>query len=119
PNLITKAGRSGAKLTEVSSHSCATCHSGGKTHIGEFLLLVNEIHALVQKLIHEDSVRQKAMMEIHALVQQPYTTPNHDSETYKGGSSSEQNTHKPTSPITHGFLTEKEYQQLLQDEGVL
>ncbi|GKA99317.1 hypothetical protein Tco_0827254 [Tanacetum coccineum] len=34
-------------------------------------------------------------------------------------SSSEQNTHKPTTPITHGFLTEKEYQQLLQDEEVL
>ncbi|GJV11462.1 hypothetical protein Tco_1353003 [Tanacetum coccineum] len=80
---------------------------------------VDEIHALVQKLIHKDSVRQKAMMEIHALVQQPYTTPNHDSKTHKGGSSSEQNTHKPTSSITHGFLTEKEYQQLLQDEGVL
>ncbi|GJT91338.1 hypothetical protein Tco_1080183 [Tanacetum coccineum] len=45
------------------------------------------------------------------ILQQPYTTPNHDSETHKGGSSSEQNTHKPTSPITHGFLTEKEYQQ--------
>ncbi|GKA16753.1 hypothetical protein Tco_0696590 [Tanacetum coccineum] len=53
------------------------------------------------------------------ILQQPYTTPNHDSETHKGGSSSEQNTHKPTSPITHGFLTEKEYQQLLQDEEVL
>ncbi|GKA98678.1 hypothetical protein Tco_0826615 [Tanacetum coccineum] len=26
---------------------------------------------------------------------------------------------RPTSPITHGFLTEKEYQQLLQDEKVL
>ncbi|GKD57703.1 hypothetical protein Tco_1291090 [Tanacetum coccineum] len=54
-----------------------------------------------------------------AILQQPYTTPNHDSETHKGGSSSEQNTHKPTSPITHEFLTEKEYQQLLQDEEVL
>ncbi|GJX80406.1 VAMP-like protein YKT61 [Tanacetum coccineum] len=54
-----------------------------------------------------------------AILQQPYTTPNHDSETHKGGSSSEQNTHKPTTPITHGFLTEKEYQQLLQDEEVL
>ncbi|GJR89837.1 bifunctional TH2 protein, mitochondrial-like protein [Tanacetum coccineum] len=51
-----------------------------------------------------------------AIIQQRYTTPNHDSETHKGGSSSEQNTHKPTSPITHGFLTEKEYQQLLQEE---
>ncbi|GKE58440.1 hypothetical protein Tco_1497625 [Tanacetum coccineum] len=50
-----------------------------------------------------------------AILQQPYTTPNHDSETHKGGSSSEQNTHKPTSLITHGFLTEKEY----QDEEVL
>ncbi|GKE69112.1 hypothetical protein Tco_1527184 [Tanacetum coccineum] len=27
--------------------------------------------------------------------------------------------HKPTSLITHGFLTEKEYQQLLKDEEVL
>ncbi|GJZ10018.1 hypothetical protein Tco_0544777 [Tanacetum coccineum] len=64
-----------------------------------------------------------------AILQQPYTTPNHDSETHKGGSSSEQNTHKPTSPVwffyfpilTGGkkFLTEKEYQQLLQDEEVL
>ncbi|GJS55811.1 hypothetical protein Tco_0629173 [Tanacetum coccineum] len=35
------------------------------------------------------------------------------------GSSSEQHTHQPTSPITEGFLTEKEYQQLLQDEEVL
>ncbi|GJR05412.1 hypothetical protein Tco_0528396 [Tanacetum coccineum] len=49
-----------------------------------------------------------------AILQQPYTNPNHDSD-----SSSEQNTHKPTTPITHGFLTEKEYQQLLQDEEVL
>nr|GFB73198.1 hypothetical protein [Tanacetum cinerariifolium] len=54
-----------------------------------------------------------------AILQQPYTTPNHDSDTCKGGSSSEQNTHKATSPITHEFLTEKEYQQLLQDEEVL
>ncbi|GKA57676.1 hypothetical protein Tco_0756864 [Tanacetum coccineum] len=54
-----------------------------------------------------------------SILQQPYTTPNHDSETHKGGSSLEQNTHKPISPITHGFLTEKEYQQLLQDEEVL
>ncbi|GJR76255.1 hypothetical protein Tco_0088620 [Tanacetum coccineum] len=53
------------------------------------------------------------------ILQQPYTTPNHDSETHKGGSSSKQNTNKPTSPITHGFLTEKEYQQLLRDEEVL
>ncbi|GJX75222.1 peptidase S10, serine carboxypeptidase, alpha/beta hydrolase fold protein [Tanacetum coccineum] len=41
------------------------------------------------------------------------------SETHTGGSSSKQHTHQPTSPITHGFLTEKEYQQLLQDEEVL
>ncbi|GKF01962.1 hypothetical protein Tco_0028885 [Tanacetum coccineum] len=54
-----------------------------------------------------------------AILQQHYTNPNHDSETHKGGSSSEQNTHKPTTPITHGFLTEKEYQKLLQDEEVL
>ncbi|GKD62616.1 hypothetical protein Tco_1300125 [Tanacetum coccineum] len=54
-----------------------------------------------------------------AIPHQPYTTPNHDSETHKGDSSSEQHTHKPTSPTTHGFLTEKEYQQLLQDEEVL
>ncbi|GJX95904.1 hypothetical protein Tco_0351702 [Tanacetum coccineum] len=54
-----------------------------------------------------------------AILQQPFTTPNHDSETHKGGSSSEQNTHKPTSPITYKFLTKKEYQQLLQDEEVL
>ncbi|GJV99979.1 hypothetical protein Tco_1555231 [Tanacetum coccineum] len=139
---------------------------------------VDEIHALVQKLIHEDSVRQKAMMDLavqfdnasaakhdlrqayekcndipqetrtlidtflkqesdkdyemnlainpftpekptEAIPHQPYTTPKHDSETHNGGSSSEQHTHKPTSPITHGFLTEKEYQQLLQDEEVL
>ena len=54
-----------------------------------------------------------------AITHQPYTTPNPDSETHKGGSSSEQHTHKPPSPITHGWLTEKEYQQLLQDEEVL
>ncbi|GKF39658.1 hypothetical protein Tco_0119719, partial [Tanacetum coccineum] len=30
-----------------------------------------------------------------------------------------QHTHQPTSPITEGFLTEKEYQQLLLDEEVL
>nr|GEW34002.1 putative reverse transcriptase domain-containing protein [Tanacetum cinerariifolium] len=36
-----------------------------------------------------------------------------------GGSSSEQHTHQPTSLITGGFLNEKEYQQLLQDEEVL
>ncbi|GKC54927.1 hypothetical protein Tco_1077672 [Tanacetum coccineum] len=54
-----------------------------------------------------------------AILQQPYTNPNHDSDSHKGGSSSEQNTHKPTSLITHEFLTEKEYQQLLQDEEVL
>nr|GEZ42975.1 hypothetical protein [Tanacetum cinerariifolium] len=54
-----------------------------------------------------------------AILQQPYITPNHDSDTHKGGSSSKQNMHKPTSPITHGFHTEKEYQQLLHDEEVL
>nr|GEY53610.1 hypothetical protein [Tanacetum cinerariifolium] len=152
---------------------------------------VDEIHALVQKLIHEDSVRQKAMMDlavqfdnasaakhdlrkayekcndisqgtltlidtffdkdyemnlaiyrktskiekqieskyvcnpptpkkpIEAILQQPYTTSNYDSETHTGGSSSEQHTHQPTSPITGGLLTKKEYQQLLQDEEVL
>nr|GEV86492.1 leishmanolysin-like peptidase [Tanacetum cinerariifolium] len=36
-----------------------------------------------------------------------------------GGSSSEQHTHHPTSPITEGFLTEKENQQLLLDEEAL
>nr|GEZ78214.1 hypothetical protein [Tanacetum cinerariifolium] len=36
-----------------------------------------------------------------------------------GGSSSKQHTHQPTSPITEGFLTEKEYQQLLQDKELL
>ncbi|GJW60864.1 retrovirus-related pol polyprotein from transposon TNT 1-94 [Tanacetum coccineum] len=36
-----------------------------------------------------------------------------------GGSSSEQHTHQPTSPITNGFLTEKEHQQLLLDEETL
>ncbi|GJS54352.1 hypothetical protein Tco_0627714 [Tanacetum coccineum] len=36
-----------------------------------------------------------------------------------GGSSSEQHTHQPTSPITDGFLTEKEYQQLILDEEAL
>ncbi|GJZ99043.1 hypothetical protein Tco_0671594 [Tanacetum coccineum] len=50
-------------------------------------------------------------------IPQPKQSPN--SETYRGGSSSEQHTHQPTSPITEGFLTEKEYQQLLQDEEVL
>ncbi|GJT93118.1 hypothetical protein Tco_1081963 [Tanacetum coccineum] len=41
------------------------------------------------------------------------------SKTHTSGSSSKQHTHQPISPITHGFLTEKEYQQLLQDEEVL
>nr|GEV10766.1 hypothetical protein [Tanacetum cinerariifolium] len=41
------------------------------------------------------------------------------SETHRDGSSSEQHTHQPTYPITQGFLTKKEYQQLLQDEEVL
>ncbi|GJY84012.1 hypothetical protein Tco_0497388 [Tanacetum coccineum] len=41
------------------------------------------------------------------------------SETHRDGSSSEQHTHQPTYPITQGFLTEKEYQQLLHDEEVL
>ncbi|GJW51118.1 hypothetical protein Tco_0092469 [Tanacetum coccineum] len=54
-----------------------------------------------------------------AIPQLPYTTPNHDSETHRGGSSSEQHTHQPTSPITEGFLTDKKYHQLLQDEEVL
>ncbi|GKD72033.1 hypothetical protein Tco_1326123 [Tanacetum coccineum] len=36
-----------------------------------------------------------------------------------GGSSSEQHTHQPTSPITDGFLTEKEHQQLILDEEAL
>nr|GEZ54254.1 hypothetical protein [Tanacetum cinerariifolium] len=54
-----------------------------------------------------------------AIPQQPYTTPNHDSETHRCGSSSEQHTHEPTSPITEGFPTEKEYQQLFHDEDVL
>nr|GEU63909.1 hypothetical protein [Tanacetum cinerariifolium] len=40
-------------------------------------------------------------------------------ESHRGGPSSEQHTHQPTSPITEGFLTEKEYQQLLLDEEVL
>ncbi|GKC90114.1 ALP1-like protein [Tanacetum coccineum] len=31
--ISSRAGRSGAKLTEVSYHSRATCHSGGKTHL--------------------------------------------------------------------------------------
>ncbi|GJU33932.1 hypothetical protein Tco_1182286 [Tanacetum coccineum] len=54
-----------------------------------------------------------------AIPQQPYTTPNYVKETQMGGSSSEQHTHQPTSPITDGFLTEKEHQQLLLDEETL
>ncbi|GJT77698.1 hypothetical protein Tco_1044423 [Tanacetum coccineum] len=50
-------------------------------------------------------------------IPQPKQSPN--SEIHRGCSSSEQHTHQPTSPITGGFLTEKEYQQLLQDEVVL
>nr|GEU74260.1 hypothetical protein [Tanacetum cinerariifolium] len=105
---------------------------------------VDEIDALVQKPIHEDSVRQKAMMDLAVQfdnasaakqdLRQAYEKCNdspqetrnlidiflkRESETHKDGSSSEQNTHKPTSPISHGFLTEKEYQQLFQDEEVL
>nr|GEY44986.1 hypothetical protein [Tanacetum cinerariifolium] len=40
------------------------------------------------------------------------------SETHRVGSSSEQHMHQPTFSITQGFLNEKEYQQLLQDEEV-
>nr|GFA02421.1 hypothetical protein [Tanacetum cinerariifolium] len=54
-----------------------------------------------------------------AIPQQPYTTPNYGSQTHMGGSSSEQHTHQPTSPITHGYLTEKQHQQLLLDEDSL
>ncbi|GKF64733.1 hypothetical protein Tco_0188181 [Tanacetum coccineum] len=42
-----------------------------------------------------------------------------NSETHRGGSSLEQHRYQPTSPINEGFLTEKEYQQLLLDEEVL
>nr|GEV29686.1 putative ribonuclease H-like domain-containing protein [Tanacetum cinerariifolium] len=48
------------------------------------------------------------------VIPQPKQFPH--SDTHRGGSSSEQHTHQPTSPITQGFLTEKEYQQLLHDE---
>ncbi|GKD35759.1 hypothetical protein Tco_1251268 [Tanacetum coccineum] len=49
----------------------------------------------------------------------PQSKQSPNSEIHRGCSSSEQHTHQPTSPITEGFLTEKEYQQLLQDEAVL
>ncbi|GKA96908.1 hypothetical protein Tco_0824802, partial [Tanacetum coccineum] len=62
------------------------------------------------------STREKP---IEAIPQQPYTTPNYGSQTHMGGSSSKQHTHQPTSPITEGFLTEKEHQQLLLDEEAL
>ncbi|GJT49800.1 hypothetical protein Tco_0975957 [Tanacetum coccineum] len=48
---------------------------------------------------------------------QPKQSPN--SETHRDGSSSDQHTHQPTSPITVKFLTKKEYQQLLLHEEVL
>ncbi|GJT90675.1 hypothetical protein Tco_1079520 [Tanacetum coccineum] len=35
------------------------------------------------------------------------------------GSSSSEHTRQPTSPITHGYLIEKEHQQLLLDEETL
>ncbi|GKA53816.1 hypothetical protein Tco_0747131 [Tanacetum coccineum] len=50
-------------------------------------------------------------------IPQPKQVPH--SETHRDDSSSEQHTHQPTYPINQGFLTEKEYQQLLQDEEVL
>nr|GEX54485.1 hypothetical protein [Tanacetum cinerariifolium] len=56
---------------------------------------------------------------IEAIPQQPYTTPNYGSQTHMGGSSLEQHTHQPTSPITEGFLTAKEHKQLLLDEEAL
>ncbi|GKD91051.1 hypothetical protein Tco_1366558 [Tanacetum coccineum] len=56
---------------------------------------------------------------IEAIPQQPYTTLNYGSQTHMGGSSSQQHTNQPTSPITEGFLTEKEHQQLLIDEKAL
>ncbi|GJW27637.1 hypothetical protein Tco_0044512 [Tanacetum coccineum] len=54
-----------------------------------------------------------------ATLQQHYTTPNYGKETQTGGSSSEQHTHQPMPPITDGFHTEKEHQQLLLDEEAL
>ncbi|GJS21105.1 hypothetical protein Tco_0449737 [Tanacetum coccineum] len=82
----------------------------------------SHIQTIFQKLTMSETNQSNPLAPekpTKAILQQPYITPNHDSETHKGGSSSEQNTHKPTSPITHEFLTEKEYQQLLQDEEVL
>nr|GEX82590.1 hypothetical protein [Tanacetum cinerariifolium] len=108
----------------------------------------DEIQALVTKLIDEDIIRQKALMELAVQFENASTTKcdfrkryekcydiTHESralvdtffkskqfphsETHRDGSSSEQHAHQPTYPITQGFLTEKEYQQLLQDEDAL
>nr|GEU86618.1 hypothetical protein [Tanacetum cinerariifolium] len=69
-----------------------------------------------------------------AILQQPYTTLNHGSQTHMGSSSSEQHTHQLMSPISlfptveesvdeheiaDEYLTEKEQQQLLLDEEAL
>nr|GEW59424.1 hypothetical protein [Tanacetum cinerariifolium] len=54
-----------------------------------------------------------------ATLQQTYTTLNYGLQTHMGGSSSEQHMNQPTSPITHGYLTKKEHQQLLLDEEAL
>ncbi|GJT46385.1 hypothetical protein Tco_0955100 [Tanacetum coccineum] len=69
------------------------------------------------------TLQEVAAQRAEVLVDSPVSTSiDQDApstKTHRGGSSSEQHTHQPTSPITEGFLTKKEYQQLLQDEEVL
>ncbi|GJX26941.1 hypothetical protein Tco_0233237 [Tanacetum coccineum] len=65
---------------------------------------VDEIHALVQKIIHEDSVRQKAMMDL--AVQ------------FDNASAAKHDLRKAYEKC-NDISQETQYQQLLQDEEVL
>ncbi|GKA50476.1 hypothetical protein Tco_0743549 [Tanacetum coccineum] len=65
---------------------------------------VDEIHALVQKLIHEDSVRQKAMMDLAVQFDNASAAKQDLRQAYEKCNDNPQET---------------QYQQLLQDEEVL
>nr|GEU89087.1 hypothetical protein [Tanacetum cinerariifolium] len=88
--------------------------------------IFDEIQALVTKFIDEDIICQKALMELVVQFENAGAMKSdfrkayekcyditHESQTHRGGPSSEQH--------TQGSLTDKEYQELLelQDEEVL
>ncbi|GJV38921.1 hypothetical protein Tco_1417361 [Tanacetum coccineum] len=92
---------------------------------------IDEIQALVTKLIDEDIIRQKSLIELavqfdnasaaKTILEKHTRNAMTLHKRVTGGSSSRTTYYppQPTSPITDGFHTEKEHQQLLLDEETL